>query len=109
MLPWYQLLIHSASFLILNLLFITLTTAIVGPPQVPELTPHHTFSSDQILETIQQQSFLNGQKDGEGEWTNERKARDKRGKATADFISEPRLLRLKTEVLRVVGNCHVFH
>lgn len=118
-LPWYQMIILGASLLTLNPLFITLNTAFVSPPHWPmQVMPYHISNSNHILTTIQQQSSLSlntpsaqplSKWTGESGWTDGKEEGTVEAKRQADSISAPRLLLLKAEVKRVVGNCRVFH
>lgn len=106
-LPWH--LVFCGSLLSLNPLFITPHTAFVSPllSHVTNATSylhlqsqsHRSAAAIIVVERWQcPRKTVRTDGKGKGQW-----------KQQDDSISPPRLLPLKTEVQRVVGNCGVFH
>lgn len=114
------MIILGASLLTLNPLFITLNIAFVSP-QLANVSKDISYLHFQshpynhlaaviiVTEKSRCLAPVNGQKKRRRGWTDWKEEGTAEAKRQADFISVPRLLPLKAEVQRVVGNCHVFH
>lgn len=118
MLPWLQMIILGASLLTLNPLFITLSIAFVSLPlaHVSNAISYLQFQSHSynhsaavIIVWNTPSTQLRSKWTGERGWTDGKEEGTVETKRQADFILVPRLLPLKAEVKRVVGNCRVFH
>lgn len=113
--PWYQIIL-TASLFTFKPLFITLNIAFVCPPLAHVSNDilylqfqSHSYNTEQqsSLSPNAPSAQLNGQE--EGGCTGGEKEGTVEAEQQADFISVPRLLLLKAEVQRVVGNFRIFH